>query len=105
MSLSVATTWRDHVATVTLDGELDLGPREIVDQAIGQAIGTDGTTGVVVDLSGLRFLDSSGINVLVKGRRQADQAGVSFRVDGATDIVRQVLSLTGVLEHLSGEPG
>ena len=105
MNLSVSTAWQDNVATVTLEGELDLGSRDMVDRAIGKAIDADATTRVVVDLSGLRFLDSSGINLLVKGRRQADQAGVSFRVEGATDIVRQVLSLTGVLEHLSGEPG
>jgi anti-sigma B factor antagonist len=105
MNLSVSTAWQDHVATVTLSGELDLGSRDIVDRAIGQAIGAEATAAVVVDLSGLGFLDSSGVNLLVKGRREAEQAGVSFRVDGATDMVRQVLSLTGVLEHLSGERG
>jgi anti-sigma B factor antagonist len=58
---------------------------------------------VNVDLSDLAYLDSSGIGGLVKGRRKADKTGVAYRVTGATGMVRQVLSLTGVLEYLCGE--
>lgn len=103
MGLSVSTSWLDRVATVSLDGELDLAGRDDVERAIGEVVHAEGTRMVVVDLSSLEFIDSSGIGVLLKGRRQADAAGVGYRVNAATGIVRQVLSLTGVLEHLTGE--
>lgn len=105
MNLSVSTTQQDKVATVTIEGELDLGVRETVEKAIGDAIDAAGTREVIIDLSGLQFIDSSGIGILLKGRRQADRAGVAYRVSAPTGIVRQVLELTGVLEHLSGQPG
>lgn len=105
MNLSVSTAREDKVATVTIAGELDLGVRDTVEQAIAEAITAEGTREVIIDLSGLQFIDSSGIGILLKGRRQADRTGVAYRVSAPTGIVRQVLELTGVLEHLSGQPG
>jgi anti-anti-sigma factor len=57
---------------------------------------------VEVDLSAVRFLDSSGIRLLLIGRRAADERGVAYRVTGAQGIARQVLEMTGVWAHLSG---
>lgn len=104
MDLTVSTGREDDVVTLVVAGELDLSSGEVVTRAIGRAVSTDGVRAVVVDLSELRFVDSSGIAVLLKGRREADRTGVSYRVTGATGVVNQVLSLTGVLQHLSAEP-
>jgi anti-anti-sigma factor len=102
LTLSVSTTWHDRVATVSLGGELDLGSRDRLERAIGEAVSAEGTRSVLVDLANLEFIDSSGIGMLLKGRRQADAVGVGYQVSAATGIVQQVLSLTGVLEHLAG---
>jgi anti-sigma B factor antagonist len=103
VNLSVSTERKDGVATVAVAGELDLGTGPRVDQEIGAAIQGAGTIEVVVDLSELDFLDSSGIAVLLRGRRVAEASGVAYRVDGASGMVRQVLELTGILQHLTGE--
>ena len=58
------------------------------------------TAEVVVDLSGVTFLDSSGISALVKQRRLADEHGKLMRISGAGGTVRDVLRLTGVWQHL-----
>lgn len=105
MDLSVATRQDNGVATLAIAGELDLASGDVLARAISQAASAGGTHTVIVDLSELRFLDSSGISILLKGRREADSAGIAYRITGATGMVRQVLSLTGVLEHLSAEPG
>jgi anti-anti-sigma factor len=57
-------------------------------------------TAVVVDLAGVQFLDSSGIAVLLKGRRLADERGAAYRVAGAHGMVKRILELSGVWEHL-----
>jgi hypothetical protein len=41
--------------------------------------------------------------MLLKGRREADETGVYYQISGATGTVRQILSLTGVVEHLRAE--
>jgi anti-anti-sigma factor len=66
------------------------------------ATGDAGIT--VVELSGVTFIDSAGINALLKGRRAADERGRVFRVTGATGIVRELLDMTGVWAHLSSPP-
>jgi anti-sigma B factor antagonist len=106
VAVSVSTAEHDGLATVTVTGELDLAAAEIVTKAIDQEITATGTRAVDVDLSGTQFIDSSGISILLKGRRAADKTGVAYRVTGATGMVRQILSLTGVLEHLTAaSPG
>jgi anti-anti-sigma factor len=104
MDVTVATHRDGGVATVRISGAIDLDAMDEVERAIGATVDAAGTTQVVVDLSAVDFLDSSGIAVLLKGRRVADAADVGYRVTGAAGMVRQVLDLTGVWGHLSGEP-
>jgi anti-anti-sigma factor len=56
---------------------------------------------VLVDLSGLTFLDASGIAALSRCRTAAATTGVLLRAEGARGVVRRVLDLTGVSEWLS----
>jgi anti-sigma B factor antagonist len=88
-------------ACVSVEGDVDLATVGQLDHNIQAAVDADQTTGVVVDLTEVAFLDSSGIASLLKGRRLADAAGKRYRVTGATGIVRQVLDLTGVWAHLA----
>lgn len=104
MDLSVASSQDGGVTTLTVVGELDLATRDRAANEISRAVRADGATTVIVDVSGVRFLDSSGISVLIQGRREAEATGVSYRLTGANGMVREVLAMTGVLEHLSGEP-
>jgi anti-sigma B factor antagonist len=99
----ITTEWREGEATLVVHGDIDIAAKGPVGSAIEAAVGTAGATDVVIDLSDVPFLDSSGINVLVQGRRLADEHQVTYRVVGSTGIVRKVLELTGVWDHLTGE--
>lgn len=103
MAFSVSAGRQDGVATVTLVGELDLAGADTATEAISQEITTMGTREVRIDLSQTQFIDSSGIAILLKGRREADKTGVAYRVTGAAGMIRQILRLTGVLEHLCAD--
>ena len=103
MQVSVASR-RDGAAVVLMvSGDIDVTSAPALDSAIRRAVTTTGLELVQVDLSEVDFLDSSGISSLLLGRRGADERGVAFRVTGAHGIARQVLELTGVWEHLSGD--
>jgi anti-sigma B factor antagonist len=99
--MSIATERDGGALTVVVSGDVDLATSPVVSDAIGAALAADGAATVQVDLSGVQLLDSSGIAVLLKGRRDADKRSITFRVVGAQGITRQVLELTGVLAHLS----
>src|SRR5262245_60169962 len=104
MSLSVAVRpMPDETVNVEAVGEVDLLTATELEQAIALALATPGATGVVVDLAGVTFLDSSGISALLKGRRLAEGATKTYRVGAAHGFVLQILELTGVWQFLSGE--
>jgi anti-sigma B factor antagonist len=101
VALTLSTRQAQGVVTLSAQGELDLPAAPELETRLGEVAGS-GATGLVVDLAGVTFLDSAGINALLKGRRLADAHGLQFQVSNATGLVRQVLEITGVWGHLSG---
>lgn len=104
MQAYVSSEHDGDVMTVVVTGDVDLAASSAVEEAILRAVGEAGVTLVRVDLSAVNFLDSSGITLLLKGRRRADERGVAYRVSGAHGMALQVLEITGVWAHLSGDP-
>lgn len=96
---------RGDLLTVAVGGEVDLATCPALDDEIRHAIDAEGVTAVQVDLSAVSFLDSSGIALLLRGRRRADERGVAYQVIGARGMTQEVLEITGVWAHLSGDPG
>jgi anti-sigma B factor antagonist len=80
---------QDGVAVLRLAGDVDVSQSLAVRDAVGAAI--EAGAPVVVDLSGVRFIDSSGIGILVTAHRRAPEA---FAVAGAVEAVRRALELT-----------
>ena len=87
------------IAWLRVAGEIDLRVKADLAQAVFAVI-DDGPVGVVVDLTDVTFLDSSGIDVLVQGYQRAVNAATGYRICGAQGIVQRVLTLTGVAEVL-----
>ncbi|NUR50098.1 MAG: STAS domain-containing protein [Hamadaea sp.] len=100
--MEIASSQRDGVVIVTVTGDVDLLSREELGRGLTDAV-TEARRGVEVDLSGVDFLDSSGMSALLSGRRTAEDAGLSFRVVAAGDLVRRVMVLTGVWPLLTGQ--
>ena len=51
---------------------------------------------VVVDLTGLSFLDSTGLGVLVAARNEAQQAGAALRLVCPSDRMLKLFRITGL---------
>jgi anti-sigma B factor antagonist len=86
--------------TLKLTGELDIGSVGPI-RAACDAIVANGPTRVVVDLSELRFMDSSGLSALLG---MADQvAEVELRDPSA--VIRKVIELTGLSNVFVIAPG
>jgi anti-sigma B factor antagonist len=65
--------------------------KEVVTNAIAE-----GSSQLVVDLTDVEFMDSSGLGALVSGLKSARHAGGDLRIASATDQVRMVLKLTNL---------
>jgi len=84
--------------TVLLEGELDLssGPGLYVELERLLALKPHA---LVLDLSRLRFIDSTGISVLNTTREHASASGVAFAIQAPSRAVERVLEVTAMWEH------
>jgi len=77
---------------------LDLEPR-IVEGLHRCEAGPDPSPELVVDLSQVTFLDSTGIRALIDAEQALARRGGRLVVCGATGVARRCLEVTGVLER------
>ncbi|MDL5199209.1 STAS domain-containing protein [Streptomyces sp. ALI-76-A] len=93
--LSIDHTAVDDVQVVTLRGEIDHTVTKELSEVL---LSHDGATPprTVVDLSGVTFMDSSGINVLITVHRTARDAQGWLRLAGTQEPVLRVLQLVGL---------
>ncbi len=84
---------------VVLTGELDMSNVSMLEEAV-DSITARRPERLVFDMSALRFMDSSGIAVLVGAATSVDS--VSLR--NPSDVVRRIVEVTGLSELLPTEP-
>jgi anti-sigma B factor antagonist len=90
----VRTSVRPGATVVALAGECDLSVRDDVVAALQSAV--TGSSRVLIDLSGLTFLDSGGVHALVMAHQAALREGVALHAVGARGVVADLMDLTGV---------
>ncbi|GAA2036557.1 hypothetical protein GCM10009839_41920 [Catenulispora yoronensis] len=85
----------DHVLLV-LAGDLDFAAHGTLATQISTLLAVG--RGVVVDCSGVTFLDSMGLRALIEGVRTAAVAGLGFELAEPSQPVLRVLELSGTEE-------
>jgi len=100
--LYVATSYDDGAATIVLVGEFDESCPAHFWVAVSQALATRPQS-VTVEARGLTFIDSSGLQALIRAREAADEAGAAFRVREPSPPVRRIVEVTGTVDLLRGE--
>ena len=93
--LSANVSREPLAAIVRLSGEIDIGTTASLRHVVQELLETDAES-VVLDLSDVRFMDSSGVGVLVAAHRRAKARGVALTLRHPSTIVANVLKLTGV---------
>ena len=65
------------LAVVTVVGEIDIATAALLRALVDEAIEV-GAARVVVDMAGIKFLDASGLSVLVSAAQRLRTAGLTF---------------------------
>ena len=84
---------------LVLRGELDLANAALLQGELDSAEIAP-TQMVVLDLEQLKFIDSTGLRVLLTAHERARERGQEFAVTRGSEQVQRLLSITGVNEHL-----
>jgi len=90
----------DHTrrSVLRLAGALDLASRDLLLAAAAKALVAPDATGLVLNLAGVSFFDSSGIGAVVQIARNAEDANTPFALQAPSQRVSQVLEISGLLD-------
>ena len=91
--LTVELDTEDGVLIIRLEGELTLLTQDEFVEKHRQALSPD-VAAVVVDVSGMSFMDSSGLGAIIGLQRETRNAEVVVAFAGFTELPRRVLEVT-----------
>ena len=84
---------------LALHGDLDVAAAPQLEKLL-EAIRAERHQRVMVELSGLSFVDSAGVSVLIKAKKEADEDGSQFLLRRPTAQVHRVFALVGMVDWL-----
>jgi anti-sigma B factor antagonist len=98
--LELETTRNGRVAVVAPTGELDLSGAAVLQAELDRLAEEGELGGVVLDLRGLEFMDSSGLRLVVLADMQAREAGRRFALVRGDETVHRVFEITRMSDRL-----
>ena len=87
-------------ATARLRGEFDMAATFTVEPALERLLDEPGLEAVRLDLSALRFVDSTGIGVLVRFSDDARTRGIDLTIEPGPPEVQRVFEVAGLVDVL-----
>ena len=97
VELKVSSRSRDGHVIVIATGEIDLYTAPKLQSDLAAIIDSaEPDTRVVLDMSGVDFCDSTGMNVLLSGLRQVRERGGELELAAPRPAIMKILQVTGL---------
>lgn len=97
--LSINRRDDDRGVVLALFGELDVVSAPQLEQCLKEVLAQP-TARVLLDLRGLRFVDSAGVSVLIKAKQDAEANGRRLVLRRPTEQLHRVFALLGLADWL-----
>lgn len=95
LTFEIAEKRVDGVSVVAVTGEIDVATApDLRDCLVAQA--ADGVSAIVVDLTGVSFIDSTALGVLVGAFRRQEEAGGTLKLVVTEPRILKVLEITAL---------
>jgi anti-sigma B factor antagonist len=98
--LAIDDVARDGEHLLVLRGELDLNSAPLLNATVRPICAAPTTRVIVLDLSRLTFMDSTGIHALLLTKQLCDEEGFEFFLIPGEAQAHRVLQITGLLDRL-----
>ena len=102
MTVTLCIRPGDGGTIVAISGEVDICTEASLQQALLRIIRERGAR-LMLDLSGVSFMDCAGLRALLATRRRAELRGGFLRLIATSAAVRRIIELTGTHEALAAE--
>jgi anti-anti-sigma factor len=100
-TLSLQTYQESDSVRVAVSGELDLSSALVFEDELRRIEEQTKPTLLVLDLRLLKFMDSTGLRLILSAHARAINKGRKLAIVEGGDAVRRIFRLTGVLERLN----
>ncbi|WP_433332418.1 STAS domain-containing protein [Spirillospora sp. CA-294931] len=87
-----------HVVWVT--GDIDISTASALGAYLSAALTQDGKD-LVVDLSGVTFMDASGLAALLRADHHATRTGGRLKLAAPAPVITRLLTITGLTNHFA----
>jgi anti-sigma B factor antagonist len=101
--LAVERSSADGSELLVVEGEIDASTSSRFIAALNEAV-TDAVQSLIVDLSGVHFMDSTGLGLLLGAYRRMKRRGRGFAVVCPGGPVRRIFELTDLVDTLRVRP-
>jgi anti-sigma B factor antagonist len=82
-----------NIPVLSVTGEIDIYTAPLFKQAVVNLV-SEGNNNVIIDLSGVSFMDSSGFGTLLGATRRLRPTGGGLHLTGANSTIQRMLRLT-----------
>jgi anti-sigma B factor antagonist len=96
VELKVSSRFHDDHTIVTICGEIDLYTAPRLHSELARLLAEGLPARIVIDMSGVEFCDSTGMNVLLSCLRRARERGGDLEIAAPKPAVRKILQVTGL---------
>lgn len=100
--LEVKSVAGDARNTLVLSGELDLASAWALTESV-ERLAAASTRALSIDLSGLTFMDSTGLRAVLLARAACIDSGRDFSLKPGPPAVQRIFELTGLIAELGFE--
>jgi anti-sigma B factor antagonist len=94
------TEQQQDAVRIALSGDLDVSTASDVEQRLIAIEDNDVPDRVIIDLRELRFIDSTGLSLLINAHHRARKAGRRVTIVSGTGAPRRILETTGLRGRL-----
>jgi anti-sigma B factor antagonist len=85
---------------IALSGELDISSALTFEEQLRRIEDSRRPATIVLDLSRLKFMDSTGVRLILSAHTRALRDGWRLQIVAGTEVVRRIFSLTGLTTRL-----
>ncbi len=90
--MEISKSFEGGKLSIALNGRLNTNTAPALEVALKE----EGVKEILLDLSGLNYISSAGLRVLISAQKAVQNAGGSFTIAHANNTVRHVLGITGL---------
>lgn len=98
--MEIKKTQNEKLLTIALEGRLDTTTAPELEAVLKDSL--EGTEELVFDFSGLEYISSAGLRVLLAAQKTMNNQG-TMKVQGVSEVVNEVFEVTGFTDILTIE--